>query len=196
MITSRHMRELERRCAEKGIPPSRLMENAGHAVVGVLRERFHIDGKKVLIFSYHGNNSGDGFVIARLLSEHCPVHVHCVGDVSKMSEETLENFQKLPKDMLVAQPDMGAYDILVDALLGIGFTNDLSPQMRQLLMLWNRSFAVKVAVDVPTGLPADGGPTKDFFDPDFIVTFHDMKPGLLPFQKKTVVVDIGIPKDI
>jgi NAD(P)H-hydrate epimerase len=196
MITARHMRELEKRCAEKGIPSSQLMENAGHAVVGILRQRFHIDGKKVLICTYHGNNSGDGFVIARLLSEFCPVHVHCVGDVSKMREDTLSNFQKLPKEMLVAKPDIGHYDILVDAMLGIGFTGDLSPQMRQLLSLWDSSFAVKVAVDIPTGIPADGGPTNAFFDPDFIVTFHDMKPGLLPFQKKTVVVDIGIPQDI
>lgn len=196
MITSRHMRELEARSAENGISAGSLMENAGRAVVDVLRERFHIDGKKVLIFAYHGNNSGDGFAVARLLSEYCPVHVHCIGDAAKMSPQTLENFQKLPKDMLVADPDMGNYEILIDALLGIGFSGDLSLEMRKLLELWDRSFAIKVAVDVPTGVYADGGGAAVFFEPDFIVTFHDMKPGLIPFQKKTVVVDIGIPKEL
>jgi NAD(P)H-hydrate epimerase len=59
-----------------------------------------------------------------------------------------------------------------------------------------QSFAVKIAVDIPTGLDPDGGRSRMFFDPDLIITFHDMKLGLEPFRKKTIVVDIGIPKMI
>src|SRR3989344_3023079 len=62
MISSQEMRILE---ARSSIPRNVLMENAGKAVYQVIKERFDLKDKKILVACYHGNNGGDGVVAGR-----------------------------------------------------------------------------------------------------------------------------------
>ncbi len=64
MITVCQMKTLEDSC---GVSKLQLMENAGKAVADVLKVNFDLQGKRILIVCHHGNNGGDGFVIARYL---------------------------------------------------------------------------------------------------------------------------------
>ena len=65
----------EMKLAEKysndiGINYMRLMENAGSAAAAFIRRTFDIDGRRCAVICGSGNNGGDGFVVARRLSEN------------------------------------------------------------------------------------------------------------------------------
>ena len=81
MISTQEMKSLEDNC---GISKLILMENAGKAIYNVLKEKFDLKDKKILIVSYHGNNGGDGFVAARYMCNDAEVDVSFVGDDTKL----------------------------------------------------------------------------------------------------------------
>ena len=80
MITSQEMRQLEDNC---GIPKQVIMENAGRGVADILRKKFDILNKQILIVAYHGNNGGDGFVAARHLCDEAEIDVLFIGRINK-----------------------------------------------------------------------------------------------------------------
>src|SRR5437870_4201297 len=74
VFTAAEMRALDARAmAELGIPGETLMENAGRGAareiqVVVRRLGMPVRGLAVVVVCGKGNNGGDGFVVARLLS--------------------------------------------------------------------------------------------------------------------------------
>ena len=68
LYTAQAMREVDGAAIEGvGIPGGHLMERAGVAVAAEILERYVPD--EAVVFAGKGNNGGDGFVIARELSE-------------------------------------------------------------------------------------------------------------------------------
>lgn len=197
MISSQEMRILE----EKGnIPRITLMENAGKAVYQIIKQRFDLKDKKILVVCYHGNNGGDGFVAARYLCDEAETDILFIGDENKLKKEALLNFKKLEHNEKIQflvddEVDFDAYDIIVDAILGIGMQGNLNKKISAIIDDINNSKAYKVAVDIPTGLEPDTGMVADkCVNADLIVTFHDIKKGIEKLQDKTVVADIGLQK--
>ena len=195
MITAQEMRDLEDNC---GIPKIKLMEYAGKGIYDILRKKFVLKNKKILIVAYHGNNGGDGFVAARYLCESASVEVLFLGDESRLKKEALLNYKKIinnPKIQFldIEDVDFDGYDFIIDAILGIGIEGKLREDISNTIGSINNSRAFRVSVDVPTGLNPDTGEVIDkAVDADLVVTFHDMKKGLEKYKNKTVVVDIGI----
>ena len=195
MISSQDMRILE---AKSGISRINLMENAGRAVYQTIKQRFDLKDKKILVVCYHGNNGGDGFVAARHLCDEAETDVLFIGDEAKLKKEALANFRKIEHNEKIQflvddEVDFDAYDIIVDAILGIGIHGRLNREISAIIGNINSSKAYNVSVDIPTGLDPDTGEVVDkFVNADMIVAFHDMKKGLEKFQDKTVVVDIGL----
>ena len=70
VVTAKQMRAIDRWAIEEiGIPGIVLMENAGTTIVRRLAEIIpDLSSKKIIIFCGKGNNGGDGFVMARHLS--------------------------------------------------------------------------------------------------------------------------------
>ena len=70
VVTAKQMRSIDRWAIdEMGIPGIVLMENAGTTIVRRLAEIIpDLSSKKIIIFCGKGNNGGDGFVMARHLS--------------------------------------------------------------------------------------------------------------------------------
>ena len=191
MISVKEMRELEEKC---GISSKLLMENAGKGVCDIIRKRYDIESKKVLVVCYHGNNGGDGFVAARYLSKICQVDVLFLGNEEKLSNEARENFERI-KGKVRTAADFNSYDFIIDAMLGTGIRGKLNKPLSEAVDSINSSDAVKIAVDVPTGLDPDTGEVSDrMVEADLIVTFHDVKRGLKDFIEKVVVKDIGISR--
>ncbi|MBI2656268.1 NAD(P)H-hydrate epimerase [Candidatus Woesearchaeota archaeon] len=186
--------------ARSSIPRSILMENAGKAVYKAINQRFDLKDKKILVICYHGNNGGDGFVAAGHLCDEAEVDVLFIGDENRLKKEALINFKKIEhneKIQFVSDDgaDFGNYDIIIDAILGIGIQGMLNREISAVIEDINNSKAYKVSIDIPTGLDPDSGFAADkCVNPDLIVTFHDLKKGLEKMQDKTVVVDIGLPK--
>ncbi len=196
MISSQEMRELEEKSS---IPRSILMENAGKAVYQAIKQRFDLKDKKILVVCYHGNNGGDGFVAARHLCDEAETDILFIGDESRMRKEAKANFKKIDYNekiqFLTDDVDFDNYDIIVDAILGIGIKGRLNREISAVIDDINNSKAYKVSIDIPTGLDPDSGEVVDkCVNADLIVTFHDMKKGLEKFEDKVIVADIGLPK--
>ena len=135
MISSQDMRILE---AKSSIPMSMLMENAGRAVHHVISQKFDLKDKKILVVCYHGNNGGDGFVAARYLCDEAETDVLFIGDESRLKKETLSNFKKIEhKEKIQFLTDdevaFDEYDIIVDAILGIGIQGKLNKEISSVI---------------------------------------------------------------
>ncbi len=208
MITIKQMLALERMAAKKGIFPITLMENAGKEICRVLNEKFDLSDKHLVVFAGTGNNAGDGFVAARYCLEHCPVIVLLFGEEKKLSEEAQENYDKIKESVTVIkvhnQDDLKEFHfqddlqlVFLDAMLGTGIQGPLRQPISFGVDYFNSLEGIKVAVDVPSGTNPDSGEVADkTVDVDLIISLHDLKKGLVDMKEKTVVVDIGIPKNV
>ena len=198
MISSQEMRRLEE---SSSVPRSVLMENAGKAVYQTIKKALDLKDKRILVVCYHGNNGGDGFVAARYLCDEAETDVLFIGDESRMRKDALANFRKIEHNERIQflvddEVDFGSYDIIVDAVLGVGIKGRLNREISAIIDDVNRSKAFKVSVDIPTGIDPDTGEIVDkCIDADLVVTFHYMKKGLEKLQEKTIVADIGLPKN-
>lgn len=201
MITTTEMRTLEEKSEQLGITRQHLMENAGRGIFNALNEKFDLKNKKILIVCYHGNNGGDGFVTARYLCDIAEVDVLFIGDEAKLKNSARINYMKLlhnDKIQLVEDEeliDFDDFDIIIDSILGTGFHGNLRQEIIGVIDKINNSKAFKVAVDIPTGIHPDiSAKAEKFVNADLIVTFHDLKPGIIEFKDKVIIVDIGLRK--
>ncbi len=197
MITTAELAAKEQQAEKKGISKDLLMDRAGEEIAAII----HRGGwKKVLFVCYQGNNGGDGFCAARKLLDTCTVHILFVGQEEKLKAEAKKNYQELKrlerktgKDIFISQPKEGTFDLVVDALLGTGSQKrELKEPLISAVNLINRGKFI-ISIDTPTGInPDTGEKAKLFVVPDLIITIHDIKPGLVPYQKLTTVIDIGL----
>lgn len=197
MISTRELIALENGAERKGISKETLMDRAGEEIAAIIRRG---GWKKVLFVCYHGNNGGDGFCAAKKLLKTHHVKVLFVGTEEKLKAEAKKNYQELKQveketgtDIFVRHPSENEYDVVVDAIFGTGAQKkDLREPLISAINLINRGKFI-ISIDTPTGInPDTGEKAKLFVVPDLIITIHDLKPGLLPYQKLTKVVDIGL----
>lgn len=197
MISTQEMHDLENNC---GIPKVVLMEYAGRGIAKILKEKFDLKDKKILIVAYHGNNGGDGFVAARHLCNETEVDVLFIGNESKLKDEAQINFKKIENNeklqmLSLEAVDFSDYDIIIDAVFGTGIDGGIKDPLATLISNLSKAKAYKVSVDVPSGINPDTGEKANiYFEPDLIITMHDIKKGLENYKDKTIVVDIGIKK--
>lgn len=195
MITVKDMRALEQ---NSGIPQHTLMARAGSGVYTELKKKIDIAKKQILVICYHGNNGGDGFVAANLLSKEAEVDLLFLGDEEKLREPAKYYYKEVVDNSTIQfvdaeTADFSSYAVIIDAIFGIGLTGKLFEEIYDVVQVINASPAFKVSLDVPTGLNADTGEgIEQAVQADLIVTFHDIKPGLEQLKDKVVVVDIGL----
>ncbi|GAB3646900.1 bifunctional ADP-dependent NAD(P)H-hydrate dehydratase/NAD(P)H-hydrate epimerase [Echinicola sediminis] len=191
--------------SDKGITSHRLMENAAGAFCNWYEGKFHRNNK-IGIFCGTGNNGGDGLAIARMLwRKGYEVLVFLLGDFSKASADCRLNLELLP-DKLPAITMSGEdiehidfdFDVLIDGILGIGINRPLEGDLLKLVQRLNKKKkTVRIAIDIPTGLPSDGCVEGEAYKADITVSFQFPKYSLLfpehgPYVGKLKVVNIGI----
>ncbi len=160
LVSGAQMKEYDTYTIEKtGIPSLVLMERAADATAEEIRIRFP-EPKSVLVIAGCGNNGGDGFATGRILQEYgYKVAYVLVGKREKCSAETekqiqiLENMGSIVKEVL---PDEH-YEIIVDALFGIGLSREVSGSALEAIEYMNHAGSYIVAVDIPSGIHADTG---------------------------------------
>ncbi|QXJ28193.1 NAD(P)H-hydrate epimerase / ADP-dependent (S)-NAD(P)H-hydrate dehydratase [Saccharolobus shibatae B12] len=203
MISVKEMRALEINSSALGVSTLLLMENAGRSVKDEIVKRFNVKDKVAYVYVGHGGKGGDGLVAARhLADEGAKVTVILLGE--NKHEDAILNLNVIEemdysitlvkiKDMDELKPISA--DILIDAMLGTGFSGKPREPFRSAIKAFNNSKGFKVSIDVPSGINADTGEAyeDDYVKPDLVVTFHDIKPGLLKYNFNTVVTKIGIP---
>ena len=93
------------------------------------------------------------------------------------------------------------YDLVVDALFGIGLSRPISGIYREKIEWLNRLGGKKAALDIPSGISArDGSVLGSAFRADLTVTFGFWKRGMLLYPGRdicgeTIVADIGITRE-
>ena len=185
---------------EYGIPGIVLMEKAAMAMEEIILQCVPED-KKIVIVAEKGNNGGDGLALARLLTARGRrTVVYEIGAINTASESYLTQkniLEKLGIPMVETLPLDG--DVYVDAIFGVGLKRDVTGIHAQVIESINRLDAMKVAVDVPSGVDAGTGRVLGVgFQADLTITFGLHKLGLLLYPGAALagqvkVCDIGFP---
>jgi len=218
ILSAAEMQACDRATSERfGVASIELMRRAGAAVADVVQQQFP-QAQQGTVICGRGNNGGDGMIAARLLSEagkHVTVMV--LGAAEELKGDAAIAWRELSavpdcallivdsEEKLKAQAEgLAAADVVIDAVVGTGFTpplRGLALAVREALIA---SQAPVVAVDLPSGWEADAteaeasGPV---FPADAVVTFTAPKPahvfGHLTRQwtQPVVVAGIGSPEE-
>ncbi|MEM3031402.1 MAG: NAD(P)H-hydrate epimerase [Nitrososphaerota archaeon] len=211
-VTSEQMAVLDMNTAWIGVSRLVLMENAGRALAEkMLDEMGDIRGRKVLVLCGPGNNGGDGMVAARhLASWGAEVTVILLSHPDRIrTPEARANYtaiKNMPLSIRLEVADtpyeLAAHaelfqqaDAIVDAILGTGVKGRLSELFASAIEIANSSSALRIAVDIPTGLDPDTGYGEACFNPHLVVTFHAVKPGLTSRDWRIQIAPIGIPEE-
>ena len=203
LVNSREMKTYDENTTEYfKIPSLLLMERAALAATDVLLEQVLAGKERILVVCGVGNNGGDGLAVARLLllKGFCVTVVLC-GDKKKATPQN-----KTQQDILLAygcrvlseMPAEDAYDVLVDALFGVGLGRNIEGTYKETILRMNNMNGKKIALDIPSGVSADDGSILGVgFRADMTITFAFSKVGLHlwpgnELAGKIVVTDIGI----
>lgn len=213
-VTAEEMRRLDQKASEDfGIPSLLLMENAGRGIAELI---FNLrTARRILILCGKGNNGGDGFVIARHLSNRgLSVKIVLCADPAKLSGDTKINFDivskmKIPCTVISDHfeenrlaVDFQNADLIVDALFGVGLNAPLVGLCAKVVTLLNHSGREVLSVDIPSGLHADTGQALGVaVVARMTATLGLPKKGLFAKEGpkhagKILVIDIGLPKEI
>jgi NAD(P)H-hydrate epimerase len=210
--TAAEMRELETRAIEDlRIPSLVLMERAGLAAADEIVRRYP-GGETATVLCGAGNNGGDGFVVARHLHvAGWAVEVFLTGVSGKLKDAARLNFEiarrlDIPVHERVAparlRRGVRRADVVVDALLGTGFSGRPRPGAAALIDAVDAAGGAVVALDVPSGIDSSTGQVEGAaVRADVTISFHAAKTGLMvspgrQYRGDVVVVPIGIPPQV
>jgi hydroxyethylthiazole kinase-like uncharacterized protein yjeF len=173
------LRAIEARHAGDG-----LMERAGAAATAVAQAMLADSrGGRVVVLAGPGNNGGDGFVVARLLrASYHDVDVVFRGDPAKLPADARAAHRAFVSagGASIGEPRATAPALIVDALYGVGLTRPIEGDDAALVDWANARGAPVLALDVPSGLDAQGGGLRGAaIRATATATFIALKPGLL-----------------
>ncbi len=218
LTTVEEMRLWDAKAADEyGLSQNILMENAGRAAWQFLNEvRPSQVGETVLLLCGPGNNGGDGAVLARCLHDSgldvLVGHIKPLSRYSGAAKFHVElarkagvNFVYLRRGSASIPEAFQQPVLLVDALLGTGFSGSLRPELQDLVTWINQRTGFVYSLDIPSGLDAMSGqpspPSSPAVRADACVSFEAAKPGLVlpqarPWVGRLQVYPIGIPRKL
>jgi hydroxyethylthiazole kinase-like uncharacterized protein yjeF len=164
------------------LPPRTLMQRAGRAAADFVARRYRA-AQRVLIVCGPGNNGGDGYELAVHLKQ-AGRDVRCVALAAPTAEDARGAralWDSTGGNTLAAPPAQERFDLVVDAMFGIGMARPLAGRFLDAVR-WMRSQPAPVlALDLPSGLDADTGAWVGGIagvGADATITFIGAKPGL------------------
>ncbi len=178
-----------------------MMENAARSSFEIIREKYPTL-QNILILCGVGNNGGDGFAIARHFAGVAKCTIYFIGDTAKMSAETRTNY-KFAENNKVAITHVHSegeiaelnfnFDCIIDALIGVGGSENLRGLVVPLLARANRANAIKIAIDVPTGLCATNGAFhSNVFAADLTITMLANKRAFLNKNLRNIIGEVEV----
>jgi NAD(P)H-hydrate epimerase len=204
LYTAEEMSRADKGAQALGIPGGFLMERAGAGMASVALEA--LAPRRALVVAGGGNNGGDGFVIAREL-HRAGVGVTVLATKEEYEGDPGTNFEVLRNlDVRFVRSDeleaeLGRADLVVDALLGTGFSGEVREKEARIIENMNDSSAPILAVDIPSGVDGATGEVHGVaVRADVTVCAHAAKVGCVisPGREhagEVVAVDIGIPPE-
>lgn len=206
LVDSKQMKQCDTNTIEHfGISSLVLMERAAMGVVEEIEKCLPVASavNGILLVCGFGNNGGDGLAIVRMLwQKGYMVTVVMPPGEKKLSEETKVQMHILEQYQISIESRIPnrEFDMVVDALFGIGLTRELTGLYLEYVLEMNEMRGRKMAVDIPSGINGDSGAVMGAaFYADMTVTFAFAKLGLLLFPGaeyagEVVVKEIGIDR--
>lgn len=212
ILTADQMRAVDKAAADElGLPSLVLMENAGRGVVeAIVRARGSLRGREVRVVCGGGQNGGDGFVIARhLTNAGARVQILLTAPRAKIAGDAAINL-RVVEAMSIPLRDgsteiagvtwrrwLDGADLIIDAVLGTGLRAEVAGPAVAAIQAMNETRAFRVSVDVPSGLDADSGRVRGVtVRADLTVTMGCRKLGLVLDPEVPVgrleVADLGL----
>lgn len=192
--------------AHEPITSIALMERASMAFVNWFLKRFDTT-KKIAVVCGTGNNGGDGLAIARLLLDYnYKLVVFVVHGSANQSEDFLVNWKRLKEKIEIIEIKENTEntlfadcEIIIDAIFGTGLSRSVEGVFEKVIAQLNQASAIRIAVDVPSGLLTDKPSQGTIVRAHYTVAFQLPKlafllPSSFQFVGDWHVVRIGLDK--
>lgn len=168
------LRRIEAQGLQQQLP---LMERAGQAIAEAVQD---LSARRILVVAGPGNNGGDGLVAARLLQaagRDVEIWFTRGDDYRSDALDAFQRWQASGKTASELKPSR--YDLIIDAIYGIGLSRALDARDIALIEALNASGTPILAIDTPSGLDAMTGATSGAaIRAQQTLTFLGDKPGL------------------
>ena len=196
----------EKTIDQENITPGKLMLRAGKGVADAVERlvrSHHLEDARVVMIAGVGNNGGDIFVAARILREReYDLTVRLAGHVESLKEPAFSAYQSAIKSKVPVTicpnssewEDITEGDILVDGLLGTGFSGELRGVVKKAVS-WANNCSKRMlimAVDTPSAMLVKSDITIALGLPKIECTL----PNNSDISGRIEVVDIGIPENL
>jgi len=166
-----------------------LMENASLGISRYIRSHIGLNSK-ITVVCGSGNNGADGIAVARQLHGDYDVSIY----YAKKPKSQMAILQaKRAKNLKVQESaKLKDCDVLVDALVGTGFSGKLNEDLQKIMRKMNSMSAFKIACDIPSAY--------EFFA-DVTLTMGGLKKSMyLDIHKDSLgdveVINLGISRNI
>lgn len=160
--------------------------------------------KRIAIVAGSGNNGGDGYALAGILADHgIPAQLFRVSE--KFSDDGLFYYRRavnggVPDRLFSRECTLSGYDVIVDCILGTGFTGMPRGSAADAIRAINdggQSGAFVVSVDINSGMNGDTGEAELAVRSDLTVSIGFYKTGLFLGRAPELIgelvnIDIGI----
>lgn len=208
VFTAEQIRKWDRfTISQEPVSSIQLMERASEALAGWISENCK-NHKKIAVFCGTGNNGGDGLAVARILyMKGFDVDIFMKNIKGKVSDQASVNLKRL-RDLSgisvreFKEADQYNFDsktIIVDAMFGTGLSRPLEGIYKELVEVLNEKNALRISVDIPSGLPADTMFEENvvIFKADYTLSFQCWKKSFLhpetgQYAGKVIILDIGL----
>ncbi|MDH5719598.1 MAG: NAD(P)H-hydrate epimerase [Spirochaetia bacterium] len=183
---------------EKGVDSRLLMGWAGYSVYAdIRRKKYYKKAEEIHFISGTGNNAGDGYVIAWHMLNESDKKIFFWKLSDPKTKDAIYFYELCKKhyekrnlvikdlaDFLSIKTEKKS--IIFDCLFGTGMSRELKSDIQNILSHANRQKAVKIAIDIPSGVYSDGSIfSHEVFRADKTFTFggykigHLISPGIL-----------------
>ena len=191
LYSAAQIRTLDAALIAAGTDGFELMQRAARGAWRALRRQWP-QADQMTVLAGHGNNAGDGYLIAALAQRAgWSVKVLAVGAVDRLSGDAaaaLAEAQAARVDIQLWSADAIREGVLVDALLGTGLKDAVRAPYAEAIDAINASGLPVLAVDIPSGLCADTGQVLGCaVKAHLTVTFIGLKFGLFTGQAADIV---------
>lgn len=201
VVSVEEMRAADKYTIEKGTPSKELMRRAAQGIFDAVDPYW--SEKKILVVCGSGNNGGDGYSLAEILKTR-GFDVTLLRTSEKSSEDG-EYYYKRCMSNNVKEAELincyfTDYDIIVDCMLGTGFSGTPRENIAAIIEKINEAGskgAFVVSADINSGMNGDTGEAEIAVKSDLTVSIGNYKHGFFRGRSdeligKLVNVDIGI----
>ena len=159
-----------------------LMERASNVFMEWFVHEFPSTNVRIAVFCGPGNNGGDGLAIARLLQDRAYsllVYICHIGTTKSNDFEINYNRLPLKKGIAVASinhddklPDLSEIEICIDGIFGSGLNRPVYGYWGKLINHINQADAIKISIDIPSGLFSDQSTEGTVIEADEVLSFE------------------------